>query len=278
MVLLLAAVVAVAGAEAERQDAPPDHDTDSEAAQVLKAGQEAFGLEQYRRAAKRFSAADEMSNGLSWEALAGLTSSWIQLEDYGRAEKAGRRLLQLEQSREQLGVANQLLGIALTGSGQLEEAEIALLKALGLRTGRPFSTLKALALVLCRQERFDEALPLLNDTGRCSHEKGSSETADEAGGSMRVGAESGPTSPVKISGRSPAVPKSAGISRVEGKVVLDTVIGTDGLVKCVRIVDSVSPALSCSAALTVLEWKFQPSVFEGEPVEIRYILTISFEL
>jgi TonB family protein len=75
----------------------------------------------------------------------------------------------------------------------------------------------------------------------------------------------------------PVYPASALQAKVEGVVVLDTIIGTDGAVQHVQVL-SGPDALSSAAMDAVKWWRFQPYQRNGRPVRTHTILEVDFRL
>lgn len=75
----------------------------------------------------------------------------------------------------------------------------------------------------------------------------------------------------------PVYPASALQAKVEGVVVLDTIIGTDGAVQHVQVL-SGPDALSSAAMDAVRWWRFQPYQRNGRPVRTHTILEVDFRL
>jgi TonB family protein len=75
----------------------------------------------------------------------------------------------------------------------------------------------------------------------------------------------------------PRYPNDARAARIQGDVVLHIVIDMHGVVE---EVDSVSgdPALVPSAIDAVKQWRYSPTLLNGQPVEIDTIVTIHFRL
>jgi len=83
--------------------------------------------------------------------------------------------------------------------------------------------------------------------------------------------------PRKILSIPPVYPDAARTARVEGTVVVETVIRKDGRVSCARIVRSL-PLLDLAAVGAVEEWKFEPATLHGSPVDVIFTLTVNFRL
>ena len=60
---------------------------------------------------------------------------------------------------------------------------------------------------------------------------------------------------------------------------LDVLIATDGTVASVRVASAqVHPAFAAAAATAVKQWKFTPTLLNGQPVEVEMTASISFNL
>ena len=74
----------------------------------------------------------------------------------------------------------------------------------------------------------------------------------------------------------PADCKAAGI---EGKVILDVVIGKDGVVQSVERVNKlVDDRLADAAIEAVKQWRYQPTLLNGQPVEVKTTVDVNFTL
>lgn len=76
----------------------------------------------------------------------------------------------------------------------------------------------------------------------------------------------------------PMYPRAAKESRISGIVLLDTVIGTDGKVKDVRVLATPSPMLTEASTECVKGWQYKPYVLDGRPQEVGTMITIIFFL
>ncbi len=75
----------------------------------------------------------------------------------------------------------------------------------------------------------------------------------------------------------PHYPPHAQAARVEGTVVLDAVIDPTGRVTDVRVTHSVN-LLDQAAVEAVRQWRFTPTLLNGEPVSILLTVTVRFTL
>jgi protein TonB len=92
---------------------------------------------------------------------------------------------------------------------------------------------------------------------------------------VRVGGNIRP--PQKVTEVAPVYPAIARAARVEGVVILEAVIGEDGAVRDVRVLRSI-PLLDAAAVEAVRQWRFTPTLLNGEPVPVVMTITVSFKL
>ena len=81
--------------------------------------------------------------------------------------------------------------------------------------------------------------------------------------------------PEAITRVQPEYPGEAMRQGVEGTVHVQVLVGTDGLVKDVRIVKSI-PALDVAAVAAVRQWKFKPALSKGQPVAVWVAVPVRF--
>jgi TonB family protein len=134
------------------------------------------------------------------------------------------------------------------------------------------------ARMLFAQRRYDEgsryvdrALELLRGEARAS-------TIEEArpaveGGPIRVGGSI--REPKKIVHVSPIYPADALAADIQGIIILDAVIASDGSVSDVSVLRGV-PILDQSAIDAVRQWRFTPTFLNGKPIEVAMTITVHF--
>jgi TonB family protein len=76
----------------------------------------------------------------------------------------------------------------------------------------------------------------------------------------------------------PEYPAALRRSRIEGKVEIEALIGTDGVPREVRVVRSDHSTLSPLALNAVKQWRFSPGTLDGEPVDVIFNTTVNFNL
>jgi TonB family protein len=90
---------------------------------------------------------------------------------------------------------------------------------------------------------------------------------------VRVGGDI--KAPRKIHDVKPAYPPDALAAGVQGVVILEAVIATDGTVRDARVLRSI-PALDDAALGAVRQWAFTPTLLNGVPVEVIMTVTVNF--
>ena len=85
------------------------------------------------------------------------------------------------------------------------------------------------------------------------------------------------SAPTKIVHVPPAYPAIARSARVSGVVILEATIGEDGTVRNVRVLRSI-PLLDQAAIDAVRQWRFTPTLLNGQPVAVLMTVTVAFNL
>jgi TonB family protein len=76
----------------------------------------------------------------------------------------------------------------------------------------------------------------------------------------------------------PVYPAAQRYAHVEGIVKLYAVIGTDGMLHNLEVVSRVDPALDSSALEAVRQWRYEPYICNGTPVEVESVVQVNFSL
>jgi protein TonB len=84
--------------------------------------------------------------------------------------------------------------------------------------------------------------------------------------------------PVPIEKPQPEYPEIARAARLEGKVILQAVIGKAGQVEEVTILKSTNKVFDESALAAVKGWKYKPALQSGRPVAVYFTIVVDFEL
>jgi protein TonB len=84
--------------------------------------------------------------------------------------------------------------------------------------------------------------------------------------------------PKRIYAPDPHYPEEARHARVQGVVILQTIIDTAGKVTDVRVLKGLPSGLTEAAVEAVSSWRFEPATLEGKPVAVYYLVTVSFSV
>lgn len=77
----------------------------------------------------------------------------------------------------------------------------------------------------------------------------------------------------------PEYPTGARYFGVKGHLVVQVLIGKDGVPREPRVLEALTaPTLGYAALEALREWRFAPARLDGEPVEVTYVLTVNFAI
>src|SRR5262249_30011504 len=77
----------------------------------------------------------------------------------------------------------------------------------------------------------------------------------------------------------PVYPVGAKESGVQGSVILHAVVGMNGVPLSLRVLNSqIDPELARAALEAVSQWRYTPTLLNGQPVEIDTTITVNFKL
>ncbi len=77
----------------------------------------------------------------------------------------------------------------------------------------------------------------------------------------------------------PIYPEEAKAAGVQGTVMLHAVIGIDGKPESLRVMDDqVDPKLARAALEAVSQWRYQPTLLNGQPIEVDTTIMVNFSL
>ena len=74
----------------------------------------------------------------------------------------------------------------------------------------------------------------------------------------------------------PIYPKMAIIAGIRGEVKLHAVIARDGSIQSLNVT-SGHPVLAAAALDAVRQWRYQPYILNGDPVEVDTLITVNFK-
>jgi TonB family protein len=230
---------------------------------------------------------------------------------YGKAAEVARRVVELGAPAEAAAQASNLLGLALYRHWSLgleDASEEKLKRLLGAPGGPVPPELPGDEVMVAAVEAFRRAVELDPDGGNAGrhnlaqalyalqrNEEAAAVIAEyvqrggkhpealalhaclhpvDTGQPQRVEGEV--ARPQKISGANPQYGGLARAFRVQGIVILETIIDKEGDVRCLRALKRQPLGLTEAAMSAVQDWKFKPATLNGEPVKVRYTLTVNF--
>lgn len=106
---------------------------------------------------------------------------------------------------------------------------------------------------------------------------GSTNYVPEAPKLNRVRVSQGVSSGLLTHKVEPQYPPLAKQARIQGSVVLHAIIGKDGRIENLQVVQG-HPMLSGAAISAVKEWRYKPYYLNGQPVEVETNITVNFKL
>jgi periplasmic protein TonB len=80
-----------------------------------------------------------------------------------------------------------------------------------------------------------------------------------------------------IYGPKPDYPQLARMARIQGTVQLEALIAADGTIKGLKVI-SGHPLLVKAAVEAVEQWRYQPTLLNGDPVEVETEIDVTFSL
>ena len=83
--------------------------------------------------------------------------------------------------------------------------------------------------------------------------------------------------PEKVRDVRPHYPRLAIDGKVEGRVIIEAIIGVDGRVTDAKVLRSI-PLLDGPALEAVRQWRFTPTLLNGVPVPVLITVTVDFKL
>ena len=86
------------------------------------------------------------------------------------------------------------------------------------------------------------------------------------------------TAPVKLFAPAPKYPEMARLIGVQGVVVVEAIIDTEGSVNSVRVLRAPPRGLGEAAVTAIKSWRFEPALLNGQPVAVYYNLTVNFTI
>jgi len=76
----------------------------------------------------------------------------------------------------------------------------------------------------------------------------------------------------------PVYPEPARRAGIEGPVILEVIVNTEGAVRDVRVLRGMPLGMTESAEDAVRRWRWEPAQYNGRPVEVYVVVTVTFRL
>jgi len=110
---------------------------------------------------------------------------------------------------------------------------------------------------------------------------GGAKTASEKAGRnptrVRIGGDV--QAPKTITKVQPIYPEAAKAAGTEGTVILHAIIGMNGTPLQLQVMNSeVDPQLAHAAVEAVSQWRYRPTLLNGEPIEVDTTITVNFKM
>lgn len=82
----------------------------------------------------------------------------------------------------------------------------------------------------------------------------------------------------RIKGSPPGYPAVAKMGHITGTVLLEATIGKDGKIHDLEVISTPDPLLEESAKDAVSSWEYKPYLLNGEPVEVRTMINVTYRM
>ena len=254
---------------------------DSEAANLIRLGEEAAKRGQYEQADTLYAKAASL--GERPEITPALLYLGIRALGSGNrlaAEGFFERLLRIDPKGPQAGPA-----LSWLGTMRLQDpAEAESLYKQALEIEKPGSldaadTVRNYTALMRRLGRLDEATALEVQTREARSAAAPAPPAQPRAlpaGVYRVG--DGITAPKLLSKTEPQYTEEARAAKIQGTTILMVEIGPDGLARNLEVNRSLEPGLDQKAIEAVQQWHFSPATKDGAPVTVQATIEVGWRL
>jgi Gram-negative bacterial TonB protein C-terminal len=87
-----------------------------------------------------------------------------------------------------------------------------------------------------------------------------------------------PSLPNLVKRQQPEYPPTARLQHHQGTVSFDALIGKDGVPRLRKLIESASPDLDASSQQALIQWRYDPAMCNGQPVEVETVLQVNYTL
>ena len=252
---------------------------------------EAYDLEKasslYRQAAelkKGLFGADSAQYALDLIRLGALYRSWDRLEEAHPFYADALAILERNFGSNYPGLAKPLYFLAMEAhlKKDISGAEVLYQRVLDLME-QPPNLETALAkrglsfIALQRGSLTDQELPEIPTSALVDSQR-AAPAAWPAVPSQAYRAGGGVTAPRLLSNVDPQYGREARLVKFQGTVMLRVIVGTDGLVRELRVERPLGLGLDTQAVEAVRQWRFQPGMKDGVPVPVTAQVEVNFRL
>ena len=165
------------------------------------------------------------------------------------------------------------------GQQQAPPPDESQLRALAAQQPANPSVYLSLAQLYIQQGRLDDAVQMITNALALTRQQAGLRPAPapaqtfEAGDPLRIGGEIAP--PRKIEHVDPVYPAEAQAANVQGVVIIEALIDPRGNVASTNVLRSI-PMLDAAALDAVNQWRFTPTLLNGEPRSVIMTVTVNF--
>jgi TonB family protein len=206
---------------------------------------------------------------------------------------APRRIVAVEPVWSEEGVAYRFrVHLVIDAAGHVAESRLVSVSGIELAPDGPaplVSAAREAAMAAVRQWQFEAPVqaPMLIATDVTVGKTAAGAESHTAASPLAVARRSSGRLPIRVAGNiapptklvdvKAIYPQAAMDAQVSGVVILDVTIDGDGAVSNVDVTRSI-PLLDQAAVDAVRQWKFTPTLLNGEPVPVIVTITVNFSL
>ncbi len=207
----------------------------------------------------------------------------IEVKDFPGAMGYFQRALAVSDSNDTTGRAYMWMAMLEQSNpdhaGVAEEYFRKSIGALAPNTSELATSLDLFSRFLVKHDRTDEAETLRTQSSTIvgkllKHDRAENEVLSKF--AMRAG--NGVTKPELLRKVEPLYTEEARTAKLQGVVVVNVIIGTDGSASNIRVVKSLGLGLDEKAIEAVQQWQFKPGTKDGAAVPVQATIEVNFRL
>ena len=237
-----------------------------------KQGPEQHAEELYAKAAQVFGDRPEAARALTHLGLAAIvTKNFPQAVDYF---EHARRV-----DPTQTGTSLMWMGVVEQSQQHMDEAEKLYQSALSAQDPKSVEaavTMEVYGQFLREAGRTDQAGEMEARAAEIQRANAPPARSDTAPGVYKIGGEI--KAPSVLHKVEPEYSEEARTARLQGTVIVQVVIGTNGVAGDSRIVKGLGLGLDEQAIEAISQWQFKPGVRDGQPVPVAATIEVNWRL